>query len=166
MFDNQKLYEAMQDGEPLAVFRKTTLGKVAVNVLDPFSESPQIILLEGNPKDPKNESAYEKIFTPKQLAFFTHMNRRLLELGIVIRDDKFLQKAEEKRGYEQYTDDELYSEVLDKPFALFTKLLARIDNPIVVQRLLDLAKSTNKSVKYIEMLENKLAELNQTQVAE
>lgn len=166
MVDNQKLYEAMQDGEPLAIFRKTVLGKVAVNVLDPFSETPQIILLEGNPKDPKNDFGHVKIFTTKQLVFFMHMNRRLIESGILIRDDKFLQKAEERRGYEQYTDDELYSEILDKPFALFTKLLAKIDNPIVVQRLLDVATNANKSAKYTEAIENKLAELNQSPITE
>jgi hypothetical protein len=164
--DNVKVYEAMQEGEPLAIFRKTVLSKVVVTVLDPFSDQPIALVLSGKPNDPQNEQCYVKIYTTKQLVFFNNMNKRLLETGIVIRDDNFLKKSQtlESKPYEQYTDDELYDEILSKPYGAFAKVVAKINNPVVINRLLVLAEGTNKSHKIVELLQNKLAELNQSLV--
>lgn len=166
--DNIKIFEAMQEEEPIAIFRKTVLSKVVVTVLDPFSDQPVAIILSGKPNDPQNENCFVKVYNTKQLVFFTNMNKRLIETGLIIRDDSFLKKAQDlsSKSYEQYTDDELYDEILSKPYGAFAKIVAKIDNPIVISRLLSIAQDTNKSHKIVELLQNKLAELNQDEVVD
>ena len=44
------VFSAMQTDKPHAVYKKTILGKVFVTVLNPFDESPEGILLQGNPR--------------------------------------------------------------------------------------------------------------------
>jgi len=127
-------------------------------VLNPFTDQPEIILLEGDPKDKSNESNHVKIYTDKELAFFMRMNRRLLEIGHVIRDDKFIteEKDEEKKPLEQYTDDEL-AELISKPYVVAKKAVDSTDNPVVLNRMLDIAKDLNKSAKLVSYISDRIA---------
>lgn len=166
MDKNIKLFEAMQEDKPVAIYRKTILGKVAVSVINPFSGNPEVILLEGNPKDKENDSCYVKLYSSDHLLFFERMNKRLIQAGYVIRDDSFLDKSEEKqeaKPFEQYTDDE-FAELLDKPFPYIAKVISKINNPIVMRRILEVAREVNKSNKIISTLETRLAELETNEV--
>lgn len=163
MEKDPKIFEAMQEDAPIAVFRKTILGKVAVYMIDPFSGDPVTVLLEGNPKDKNNDNCYVKIYSAPHLLFFQRMNKRLIEIGHVIRDDDFV-KEEPKQSVkpiEQYTDEEL-AELLNKPFAQLSKIISKVNNSIVIRRLLDKAVELEKSSKIVSTLETKLAELEGT----
>lgn len=166
MEENYKIYEAMQEDKPLAIFRKTILGKVAVSVLNPIFDRPEIVLLQGK-VDKNNRECYVSIFTTKELVFFERVNRRLIEIGHIIRDDNFIKQEETKneKPFEQYTDEEL-SELLNKQYAYFIKVLSKINNPVVVHRLLEIAQNENKPSKLINTLQTKIAELEGKPVEE
>jgi hypothetical protein len=148
-------YAAMQAGTPYATYKKTSLGKVFVSVLDPFSGNPIGIILEGEKGD---EKEMIDVWNEAEDVFFKRMNKLQFEQGYIIpcvRDSK-----EAPKPLEQYSDNEL-RELLSLKYFAFQKLLSEINTTAVAQRLLDLAREMEKSEKIILAIETKLSELQQ-----
>lgn len=164
---DSRTYSAMQNVKPLAVFRKTILGKVFVQVLNPYTElSPEGVMLYG--KDNFSETAMVKIWSEKQLAFFVNRNRRLLNSGVVIQvTEAELERISQpmEKPIEQYSDDELIA-LINKPYIKFTSILNKITSEPVLNRMINLAIQEEKSEKFVNKIRARLSDLQGTPMTE
>lgn len=156
-----QVFSAMQADEPFSTYRKTILGKVFVQVLDPFSHIPQGLLLSGV-KGTDTEKV--DMWSVQEDLFFRRMNKKHLETGMVIKVPKAKPTevpVVEVKKLEQYSDEELRALVDhdSKHFIALQKTLANITSEAVAYRMLELAKELEKSEKIIKAIETKLAEL-------
>ena len=69
---NYDVYTKMQAGTPYASYKKTSLGKVFVSALDPFSGNPVGIILEGEKGD---EKEYVDVWSEGEDVFFKKTNK-------------------------------------------------------------------------------------------
>lgn len=148
-----KTFSMMQTERPFTSYKKTTLGKVFVTVLNPFTQMPEGLMLEGNFG---TESEIVDTWSEKEDIFFRRMNMAHLKSGAVI---KFVreEKPEEKR-IEQYSDAEL-KELLSLRYLAFSNVLSEVNTEVVLQRLLAIAKQADKSIKYISAIESRLSDV-------
>lgn len=148
---------AMQVGEPVATYKKVTLGKVCVTVLNSFSGRSEGLILKGQPGE---ETEMVDVWSDKEDTFFQRMNAELMKRGVVIKVSR--QKDSGPKPIEQYTDDEL-RDVINLQILQFRKLLSEIKSPTVVSRMLAIARAEEKSEKFINGLLAKLSELQSSQ---
>jgi len=132
-----ELYSAMQEGkEPLARYRKTIVGKVHVVALNPFSESPEGIILEGD-----SDKSYVEFWTPKQLVFFERMNRSHLEAGRVVKMESAPEPAPVTPN--QLSDDEI-DKLLNEKFLSLKSRVSKFTDTAPLLRLLNRARELEK----------------------
>lgn len=151
---NSAIFSAMQTGKPYATYTKTTLGKVYVTILSPFTSKPEGLLLYGSKKD--DETCSVDIWSEMEDVFFKRQNRRLLENGNIVKITK--SEKELEHTIEQYSDSEL-KEVLSLRFLPFQKILSDIKSEAVLYRLLEFSRELEKSEKFVKAIELKLSEI-------
>lgn len=152
---NPELWNAIQQNKPFKTYRKTILAKVFVTVYDPFKDTPTGILLEGIPgEDPKS---FINVYDEMEDVFFKRMNRRHLDVGTVILSSA-LETKEAPETIEQAEDDKL-REVVNSKFFTLKNILEKTTSEAFVYRLLTIAQEEEKSVKYIQSIEDRLAEI-------
>lgn len=156
MLTNVDTFSAMQEGEPLARFRKTILGKVHVLALDPFLGEPTELLLEGDPNKGQPESFIE-LWSQKELSFFQRVNRKHFEAGRLVEMGKV---PEAPVSPNQITDEEI-DEILGKPFLALDKKLEKFTSTAPISRFLDRARELEKSEKVIKRITEALQLLEQ-----
>lgn len=150
------IYAAMQDGEPLARYKKAIRGKVHVTVLNPFSDEPEEVVLRGNPDNPNDlPEMLVEIWNPKANMFFRKVNRSHFQAGRLIEIDEVPEPPESPN---QVTDEEL-EEILNMRFLAFKAKLDAFTDEAPVFRLLNKARELEKSEKLIGHIENRLSEL-------
>ena len=98
-----QMFAAMQLEKPFRTYRKTTLGRVSVNYIEPFSGKPAGIILMGNPKT--DESARIDTWTEVDDSFFRKMNKRHFEVGNLLEMERVEEVKE--RTIESFSDEEL-----------------------------------------------------------
>lgn len=147
-----KVYSAMQEGKPIASYRKTILGKVFINILDPFTGSPAGVILSGQPN---SEDARVDVWTVKENLFLQRMNRKHFETGVLQKIEVPIEKLEEIANY---TDAEL-KEILNSVYISLQKKLVEIEDPAILSRLIDLANEMKKSDKIRGAVEGRLQEV-------
>jgi hypothetical protein len=159
---NSAMFSNMQTGKPLVTYKKTILAKVYVTTLNPFSNEPEGIILEGNPET-NDLGTMIDIWNDTQLAFFKRMNRKLLEQGLLLAFDKPENIAE--MDIEKYADspDEELEKILKSPYYSIVSALNATTSEAVVGRFLLLARKLEKSEKIIKVIEARLAELQSTE---
>jgi hypothetical protein len=146
------MYAAMQEGrEPIARYKKTIVGKVHVVALNPFSDEPEGVLLEGN-----GEKSYIELWDTKQLVFFERMNRKHLQAGRVIKMEKAPEP--EPPSPNQITDDEI-DKLLEGRFLTLKSRLDKFTDTAPVLRLVNRARELDKSEKIIKHLEEKISQI-------
>jgi hypothetical protein len=154
-----KTFSMMQTGEPYSVYRKTTLGKVVVNVLSPFSNQKEELLLTGNPRT--DSSAKVEIWSEMADVFFKRMNTIHFSAGRVIKVDVApKQVVAEVKAIEQYSDEEL-REVVNQRYASLQKTVSGVETASTLYRMIELAREMEKSEKIIKVMESKLAAVQQ-----
>lgn len=152
------IYSAMQEGKPLASYKKVILGAVRVVVLNPFNDSPEEVILKGDPNDPKQvENCIVDVWDNKQKSFFERMNAFHLKKGNIV---SYVRPEEESTeiNYNALTDDEI-SELLDKGFMALKHALDRMTEEAAVLRVLRIAQEKDKSNKIISKIEERISEL-------
>jgi hypothetical protein len=156
---NYDIYSQMQSGNPMKTYRKTTLGQVAVTVLNSFSGFPEIVLLKG---EGIQDSSIIKLWNDKEVAFFTKSNARALETGKLIE----YKTPEETPALvmEPYADatDEKIDEILDTKktqWYTLTKIVKEIVSEAVIIRLLTRARELERSEKVTDLLTERLSQL-------
>lgn len=146
------LFSAMQAGqEPIARYQKTIVGKVHVVALNPFSDSPEGVLLEGDGKD-----SYIELWDAKALVFFERMNRSHIEAGRVVKMEKTPQPPPISPN--QVTDEEI-DNLLEGKFVTLKSRVTKFTDVAPAMRLLNRARELEKSEKLIKYLEETIAQL-------
>ena len=151
--------DAMMEGTPYKRYRKTILGKVYVTALNPFSDEPEGVILEGNPNNPADESTQTiEMWDERQDLFFRRINTKHFETGRL----EIVGPAEvPQRSVNALTEEEVDA-LLDgrktKWFA-FVSQLEKFTDEAPLFRLVNRARELEKSEKVIKQLEERLAEL-------
>lgn len=154
--DNTQIFSAMQEGKPYKSYIKTVISKVYVSILDPFDESPSGILLYGDHKKGGNECIVDA-WNPKQDGYIKRMNKPLFDDGLLI-EYKRPENVVVERTIEEYSDDELL-EIINRKWYAFSKVVKTVESPVVLNRMIEIARDEEKSEKYIKFMETKLSEL-------
>lgn len=146
------LFAAMQEGRPpLARYRKTIVGKVHVTAINPFSEQPEGVILEGD-----GDKSYIELYDTKHLVFFERMNKPHIDAGRLAKMEK--EPVPEPPSPNQLTDGEIDKLLNDKFMTLKSKLNTFTETAPIL-RILNRARELEKSEKIIKHLEERLAEL-------
>jgi len=156
-----KMFAAMQLEKPFKTYRKTILGRVSVNYIEPFSGKPSGIILMGNPKT--DEGARIDTWTEVDDSFFRKMNKRQFEVGNILEMERVEEVKE--RTIESFSDEELTKIINSKYFTL-EATLNKITSVAVLFRMVELAKELEKSDKIMKAFESKISELQAMPVVE
>lgn len=154
-----RVFSNMNAGAPYATYKKTILGKVYVEIINPFTGKPEGLLLFGTKG---TDTEMVDVWSEMEDVFFRRANKVAFETGRVIKVTR--NTAPPPKTIEQYSDEEL-KEVLNQRYAAFQKVLSGIKSESVVYRLLDLASDLEKSDRILTALRAKLAELQQKPLA-
>jgi hypothetical protein len=160
------VYAAMQTGSPVSTYRKTIQAKVHVTIMNPFSGEPQGVILQGDPGSKSKAPVKEAVITFYSIEgdmFFRNMNLRHFEDGTIIAYTPPV--TEPVKAVEQSTDEEI-AELLGKPFLTLQSVLDKTNSTVFVQRILQVAKDEEKSMKYIKKIEARLAEIQNSAVTQ
>jgi len=149
--ESLKVFSAMQEGKPLATYRKTILGRVAITILDPFTDKPTGIILTGTAT---SEDAKIDVWTVREELFLKRMNRSHFETGILKKVETPV--AEEKDKVAPVYSDEELEDILKLAYISLQKQLVEIEDPAILNRLVEKAKELEKTPKVIEVINNRL----------
>lgn len=159
--ENREVFAAMQNKDPLKTYKKTILGKVYVTALDPFSDQPMGVSLEGLPGE---ESEFLDVWTQKEVLFVEKMNRKLFEAGVLIEAYRKEPVEEKEKRIETFSDEEL-TEVINSKFLSLKSALNNTKSEAVLFRMLNLAKEMEKSEKIVGAIEARLSEIQKLPVS-
>jgi hypothetical protein len=150
-----RVVSAMQSGSPFSTYKKTILGKVYVTVLNSFSGTPEGLILYGEEGD---DNAKIDLWSEREDVFFKRMNRKQFEVGNVIPLTRSAEVVAEPKTIEQYDDEEMRT-VVNQTFIKLQKTLSTVTSEAVVLRMIDIARTEEKSEKIITALTAKLSEI-------
>ncbi len=154
MAQERRIVDAMVEGEPIKRYKKTILGKVYVTALDPFSDEPEGVILEGNPANPAElDTQIIEIWDERQDLFFTRINKRHFDAGRLIELESL---PEPELSPNEISEDEL-DVVLSLRFMAFRARLKSFTTEAPVFRLLNRARELEKSEKIIKHIEERLS---------
>jgi hypothetical protein len=146
-----KTISAMQTGDPVATYKKTTVGKVSVKVINTFSGDLEDLVLSGD-----GEDSMVNLWSDVEYAYFKKANRYAIREGLIIQYD--VPREPEERTMEQYNDEELRA-VVNQVGLKFAKSLAEVKSLALANRILNIAREGNKSEKMINSILAKISEL-------
>jgi len=162
MFPNEEIslevYRAMQVGRPFRSYIKTPISKVYVTIFDPLKRKETGLILSGNPRAKKNDTAIVDVWSEMEDVFFKRLNRRHFEQGTIIPYTR--STVVEEKTIEQYTDEEL-KVVLSQKFAALNATISTINELAPINRLLYLAREEEKSEKIVRLIEARLADIQE-----
>ena len=148
------IFAAMQEGrEPLARYKKTIVGNVHVTALNPFSDTPEGILLHGNGSDKRDTI---ELWTTKQLVFFERMNIPHINAGRIIKTTVAPQPQPVSPN--QVSDDDIVNLLNDKFLSLKSRV-EKFTDVAPLLRMINKARELDKSEKIIKYLEQRMAQL-------
>lgn len=146
-------FAAMQDGDPVAAYKKTVPSKLGVYVLSPYDEiTREYVILRG-----EGETATIKLWSDKQTRFFREKNRRSIEQGKIIPCSTE-QRKEDISMVNQMTDAEI-REYLDAKFLKLSNKVEKVNSVALMYRFLNMAEEMGKSEKIIGYLQGRLSEI-------
>jgi hypothetical protein len=155
--EDMGIYAAMQSGSPLAVYKKSIVGKVHVIVLNPFTDKPEGVILEGLPaRADQLDAQIVELWDPKSKLFFERMNKKHIDAGRLS-----LVKRETLPDVPQSPNvisDEEIDELLEAKFLALKARLDKFTTEAPVFRLLNRARDLEKSEKIIHHIEERLSQ--------
>lgn len=151
-----KVYSAMQENRPFKVYKKTILGQVAIQILNPFSDEPEVFLLRGNHLN-NDEGCFIEFWNERQHEFFRKMNKFHLTKGylIPVELESYLGDTQKDIGidYSAITDKDI-DDVLNSKFLALRAHLNKVDSEPYILRVLDRADALEKSDKIIAAIKS------------
>ena len=157
---DRRLVDAMKAGTPLKRYKKTILGKVYVTALNPFSDEPEGIILQGNPANPDElDEQVVEIWDERQDLFFRKINKKHFEAGRLIELAKVF---EEPRSPNEVSDEEL-DRILSLRFLAFKNRIEKFTEEAPLFRLINRARDVDKSEKIVKHLEETLSKVQYKQ---
>lgn len=158
-----ELFSDMSEGKPFKSYIKAILGQASVVVWDNFESKPIEIILKGNPKA-KEEGCIVDIWSVKEDVFFTRINAKLFQKGILLPYARPEAPVNVERTIEQSTDEELQTMINSKFLGLQAKL-NKIDSIPVLFRIRGLAEDMEKSEKIIKAIEARISEVQTSEIS-
>jgi len=159
-FMSPEMYAAMQTGDPHKVYKKTILGKVFVQILNPFDGTPEGIILEGNPNKDDDE-CFVQLWSEKEHQFFKKMNKKHLTNGFLVpvSIEKFTKEKKPKGiDYSSFTDEDI-EKIVNSRFLALRAHLNKVDSEAHIYRLLSKAEELEKSSGIVNAIKGRIAEL-------
>ena len=157
------VYSKMQVGEPVAVFKKTILGKVQVSVINPFNDEPEYVTMYGDPKK-NHPECFVEVWSQMEQVYFERQNSPLFKRGYVVKLDtpvKPKRKDTEKAtDYSKLKEADI-KELVTAPFMKFKKELNAVDAIGVLYRILAIAEEIERPPKTMEHIQQRITELQQ-----
>jgi hypothetical protein len=147
-----KLYNALQEGEPVSQYKKTVISQVCVKRINAFTGEPEEIILYGEDKN-----GIISLWTPAEDKFFKEMNDLHLKEGTLVPYTPPV--VEPEKTLEEATDEEIEGYVNSKFLKLSKTILNQTTSEEFVNKLLLKAKELEKSDKIIAAIETRLAEI-------
>lgn len=159
MTSNTDVYAAMQTGKPYKTYKKVILGKVFLRVLDPFNDDAIGVHLVGNPNK-NEEGCFFHVWNEKQDVFLQRMNKPHFKSGTLIEVKGGQPKEEDadKKGYKDYTDEDIVEIAKSKFFAL-KSLLKDSDSEAFIYRILTTAEELERPEKTLDEIRKRLSEV-------
>ena len=152
----KEVFLAMQEGLPLASYKKTIFAQLRVKILDPIRLMEEEVILKGDP-ELNEESCQVKIWSSAEDKYLRRNNKFHFESGALV---PFSAAQEESFQVNQISDEEIEA-VLIQPFFTLKNKLESFTSTIPVRRFLSAAERLNRPVRTIELLKKKLADLEQ-----
>jgi len=150
-------YGLMQTNKPIRSYIKTILGKVFVNVLNPFTDSIEGRILTGDPRKHLNGSIID-VWSEKEDVYLRNANQKHFEEGYIIpyvREDK---EQTEEEHLNTLNDDEV-EKLLKSKFFTLSNAVNKMTAVAPIYRTLEMAKDMEKSEKIIKFLEGRISEI-------
>jgi hypothetical protein len=154
--------ERMQLDKPVAIYTKTTVGKVGVMVFNPITRRPEDRILKGDPRDSNvnREDMLIKLYDEASHMFFKNMNRVLIEKGLIAPFTK--EQDNSVQMLNAITDEEI-DEMLEQPYFTLMNKIEKFTSPTPVERVLIRAIELNKGVKTTNKIKEKLVAMQQAE---
>jgi len=153
---NVRVNNAAMEGEPFKRYKKTILGKVYVTILDPFSDEPTGLILQGNPNHPAElETQIVEVWDARQDSFFRKVNKKHFDAGRLVT----LEEEPVISASPNSLSDAEMDVLLDgrqTRFLAFQNRLATFTDEAPIFRLLNRARELEKSEKIIKHIETRL----------
>lgn len=150
------IYSLMQTGKPYKSYIKTILGKLYVNIWDSFTNKPIGVIIQGDPKNPDNESCIIDVWNEQEDVYLKRANKRHFETGYLVEYKR--KEVEKEKSPNELTDEELDT-LLNSKFLSLQNAVNKMTSVSPVFRLLQMAREQEKSEKIIKFLEGKLSSL-------
>lgn len=153
-----QIFDRMQNDEPVAMYIKTSVGKVGVFVWNHMTRKPDYVILAGNPKDPNVDidNITVKLWDEVTQNYFENTNRRLLEAGKLA---PYTRDIDRQRELVNMITDEEIDEILGQKFFSLANKLKELTSITSVKRIYERAIELNKQVKTINHIKARLEEL-------
>lgn len=151
-------FSAFQTEKPYKSYRKTTLGKVYVKILNPFNNLESMgLILSG--EDNFSDTATVQVWNPKEDKFLRTANKKHFELGYLIEyNEPETKEVTEEEKFNNLTDEELEKLVSSKFFTLQSSV-NKMTSEAPLYRLLTLAEEREKSEKIVNLIKGRLSEV-------
>jgi hypothetical protein len=149
------VFAKMQIGEPFRTYKKTILGQVYINVLNPWDGKPEGMIMKGDPSRNEDGCFYDT-WGEKDDMFFHRSNKPHFERGVLIPVKRPGKVTE--RTPNDFTDEELEKLVMS-PFLKLQHAMEKMTSVIPVLRLLQVAEEKEKSEKIMGAIRARLTEL-------
>jgi len=155
-----RVFSMMQEGVPLKSYIKTILGKVYVTVLNPENNTPEGLILEGDPRK-SEEGCIIDIWSEKEDVFFKRSknNKSHLELGILIEYKRQGPREPTEEEKANTLPDEEIINLLNSKFFILQSSVNKTTSEATLFRFLSIARDLDKSEKIIKFLEGRLASI-------
>ena len=140
-------------------FKKAIKGNVGGLLLNKRGEVEEY-LLKGDPTNPDADpdNMIVEIHNEDSEKFFIKSNKNALKNGYLVSINEYKITLD---AVNAVTDGDL-KDILKFPFAKMKKRVSEFTSPVPVQRLLEMAKDEDKSVKTINMIQTALENLDDT----
>ncbi len=145
-------FAQMQTGEPLAVFKKTHIGKAVVRLIDPFTEQPTETILHGMSGE---RSTFVEVWTEREYMYFLRANKVHLDSGAVVEHKGEIDN-QIVMSFNNLPDDEMETLIGSKFFTLKSSV-EQMTTEAPLLRLITLGEEANKPEKTMQFLRERLS---------
>lgn len=155
--------KAQAEGDPVATYQKAIRGRLCVSAIDPFSGNPTNIILAGDPRDASTdkENITMVLWTDFEHDYFRRTNKLLLQHGYLVP----AKPPEDKTVSVNEISDEELTAILEQPFFSLKSFLDKVTSDVPVARALNIAKDMNKAVGTINVITERLSELQRSDIS-
>lgn len=153
---DSSVYAKMQTKQPYKIYKKTILGLVSVNIIDPFTDLPVDVLLKGNPRVKEDLDCYVELWSERELMYFLRTNRVHLSEGVLVPYNKPIYPTRIEKTFDNLPDEEVAALVV-APFKKLENAVKKMRTESAIARTLTFAEEANRPEKTMAFLRERLS---------